>query len=159
MDDKEIWKTIKDYPDYEVSNYGRVKSLNYRCTKKEKVLKGTLNTTGYLTVSLCKNKSHKTFKIHQLVAISFLNHEPDGYKIVVDHKDNDPLNNNLDNLQLIAHRENVSKDRKGTSKFTGVCWNKNRNKWRAQIQINGKDKHLGYFTKELDAHNAYQKEL
>ena len=57
---EEIWKPVKDYEGlYEVSNMGRVKSLNYRRTGKEKVLKGKLNNSGYLKVTLCKEGKAK----------------------------------------------------------------------------------------------------
>jgi hypothetical protein len=45
------------------------------------------------------------------------------------------------------------------SKYTGVSWYKPYNKWKASITIYGKLKHLGYFTSEIDAHEAYQKAL
>ncbi len=80
-------------------------------------------------------------------------------KIVVDHINNDPLNNKLYNLQLITQRENVSKDKKGTSKYTGGSWSKTANKWTSNIRINGKIKHLGFYIKEKEAAQAYQKEL
>lgn len=81
------------------------------------------------------------------------------YGDTVDHIDNNPLNNNVTNLRVITKRENSSKDRKGISKYTGVTFNKKSNKWRSQIWINGKNKTLGSFDDELEAHRAYQKEL
>jgi hypothetical protein len=63
-------------------------------------------------------------------------------------------------LQLITNRENSSKDKKnGTSQYTGVSWNKSRNKWRVYININNKNKYLGLFTDEYEAHLVYQKAL
>ena len=154
----EIFKDIPGYEGiYQVSNLGRVKSLKYN---KEKLLKPPVNNKGYYTVLLCCEGKVKNFKIHQLVAMAFLNHTPDGYKLVVDHKDNDKLNNRLSNLQLVTVRHNVSKDRKGgTSKYIGVHWNENSNKWKSEIRINGKQKYLGLFKCELSAHHAYQKAL
>jgi hypothetical protein len=79
---------------------------------------------------------------------------------VVDHDDNDKLNNRADNIKLRTNRENTSKDRKGgTSKYIGVSWYKRYNKWRAQIFVNGKIKCLGYFENPLYASNAYQNAL
>ena len=46
-----------------------------------------------------------------------------------------------------------------SSQYKGVSWNKYRDKWRSQIEINGKQKHLGYFTSEEDAAEVYQKAL
>jgi hypothetical protein len=153
---EEIWKDIPGYEGiYQVSDLGNVKSLRFN---KEKILKPGVNGSGYYTVVLCKGK-RKTKKVHKLVAMAFLNHNPDGYKLVVDHKDNDKLNNILSNLQLISQRENSSKDKKGTSKHTGVSWDKERNKWKSSISINGKLKNLGRFNCELAAHHAYEKKL
>ena len=64
------------------------------------------------------------------------------------------------NLQLISNRENSSKDQKGkTSDYTGVCWSKVKGKWHSQIQINGKNKHLGLFHSEEEAAKYYQDAL
>ena len=161
----EIWKEIKGFEDYEVSSLGRVKSLARTITHKDgkvykhksKILKLKTGSHGYLAVNIFKDTKSKTRTIHQLVAEAFLNHTPNGYKSVVDHIDNNPLNNELGNLQIISHRENISKDRKkGTSKYVGVCWNKRDKKWKSTIRINGKKTHLGNFNDELKAAKAYQ---
>lgn len=166
---KEVWLPIKGYKGlYEVSNLGRVKSLerfmnNMFGTKskiKERFLKFNPDGGGYLNCRLYKNGIAKTFKIHKLVAIAFLNHVPNGMSIIVDHIDNDKLNNSLENLQLISNRENLSKDRKGgTSKYVGVSLATGRKTWVAMIRINDKNKNLGYYKTELEASNAYKKEL
>jgi len=158
---QEIFIDILDYEGlYQVSNYGNVKSLNFRRSGKEKILKLGLDTVGYLHVSLSNNGIVKTKLVHQLVAIAFLKHKPDGMKIVVDHIDNNKLNNSLNNLQLISNRENSSKDRKGySSKYVGVSWAKRSKKWVAEIRIKGKKIYLGLFTDELEASRAYQKKL
>tara|TARA_R110002153_G_scaffold268034_1_gene432522 strand:+ start:51 stop:563 length:513 start_codon:yes stop_codon:yes gene_type:complete len=165
----EIWKEIKGYEDYEVSNLGRVKSLArtiYRSngisqTFKEKILKPNKGNNGYLKVGLYKGCKVKTKAIHQLVAENFLNHIPCGYKLVVDHINNIKTDNRLENLQVVTNRENSTKDkRKGcTSKYTGVYWNKSRGKWRSNIKINGKDIYLGYFMDETEAAEAYKTAL
>ncbi|CAA6810324.1 MAG: HNH homing endonuclease [uncultured Sulfurovum sp.] len=165
---KEIWKDIEGYEGlYKISNLGNVRSLDRVVTKsnnvvnrlKGKILKPAKNTSGYYNVIIYKNCKPKTYSNHQLVAMMFLNHKPDGFNIVVDHIDNNKLNNRLDNLQLITNRENVSKESRGKSKYTGVSWRKNRNKWISTICINGKRKHLGSFINEIDAHYAYQNKL
>ena len=155
---KEVYKDIEGYEGYQVSNMGNVKSFK---GKKERILKAGLSSVGYLIVGLSKNGKAKTFQIHQLVCIAFLNHVPNGSKgLVADHRNNNPLDNRLDNLQLITHRLNSSKDQNNcSSKYTGVCWDEARNKWRSSIMINGKIKHLGYFTNELDASKCYQNAL
>jgi len=157
----EIWKEVKGYEGiYEVSNLGNVKSLNYNGTKKEKELKICYDSDGYCIVSLFKNKVSKTRKVHQLVAESFLNHTPNGMKLVVNHINFIRNDNRLENLEIISQRINTNlKHLKSSSKYTGVSWYKSMNKWVSQIKINGKQKNLGYFKTELEAHNAYQKAL
>ena len=146
---------------YQVSNLGNVKSLARRYVPNDKIMKQTKGVRGYYIVGLSKGGKMKIRATHQLVAESFLNHRPDGTtKIVVDHIDNNPLNNRVDNLQLISNRENSTKDLKdGTSKYTGVRWNKAAQKWMANITIQGKIKHLGCYTNELEASKSYQQAL
>ena len=156
---KEIFKDVLGYEGlYQISNFGNLKSLKYG---KEKFLKATPNTRGYVNVKLYKNSIKKTFKLHVLVAVGFLGHVPNGtQKIVVDHIDNNKLNNYANNLQLITQRENSSKDKKNkTSKYTGVYFSKKRNSFVSKIRINGIPKHLGCFKDEFKAHMAYQNAL
>ena len=154
----EVWKNIPEFESYQASNLGNVRSLKYNRTKD---LKLRINLRGRRSVNLSKNGIIKAnCKVHQLVSMAFLNHTPCGHKLVVDHIDNDKLNDRLYNLQLITSRENCSKDRKnGTSKYTGVCWSKSVKKWQSTIRINGKTKYLGSFTNEIEASKAYKNEL
>lgn len=157
----EIWKDIKDYEGlYQVSNLGRVKSLKFG---KERILKGSKSSNSYISINLLKYGKTKWIALHQLVAIAFLNHKPCGYKLVVDHINTIKTDNRLENLQVITHRENLSKDKrwssKYTSKYVGVSWYKRCRKWKAQMLIKGKYKTLGYFKTELEASEAYQSKL
>jgi len=155
----EAWKDIPEFEGiYQVSNLGNVRSLKFN---KLKVLKKSINKRGRYRVSLCKDGYKLTnCKISQLSAMAFLNHKPCGHKIVVDHIDNNKENDKLYNLQLISNRENTIKDTvRGSSKYVGVSWHKRINKWRAGIYTKGKIKHLGYFTDEKEAAQAYQNEL
>ena len=166
----EIWKDINGYEGYyQASNLGRIKSLsrtfnhptgNGTITIKDKILSPSIEGSGYLIVSLSKKGIQKKFKVHQLIAMTFLNHIPCGHKIVVNHIDFDKKNNKVINLELVTTRENSNKKHlKSTSKYTGVSWNKRDKKWRSYIYINGKLKHLGYYESELEAHEAYQNAL
>jgi hypothetical protein len=153
----ENWKDVKGYElIYKVSNLGNVKSLKYG---KENILKPGKNSTGYLVVVLYKDKIKKTIKVHQLVAQSFLSHNINGYEKVIDHIDDNKLNNNVDNLQIVTPRYNISKQQIGKSKYTGVYFSKESNKFCAQIIIGKQKEYLGIFTYEYDAHLAYQKRL
>jgi len=155
----EIWKDIPNYEGfYQASTLGRIKSLNFKRTGKEGVLKDNFDKKGYSGVRIFKDKKGKSFKVHKLIAMTFLGHVPCGYKKIVDHKDNNPSNNNVDNLQIITQRRNASKDKdlnKKTSKYTGVFWLKDKKIWTSKIRINGSIKHLGHFKNEQDASDCY----
>jgi hypothetical protein len=151
----EVWKTIKGFEDYKVSNLGNVKSLKFG---KEKILKQSKDGDGYLKVNLHCNSKKYTKKIHKLVSMCFLNNIDN--KLVVDHIDNNPNNNNLNNLQLITNRKNVSKNAPNKySKLTGVTFHIRKNKYKSTIGVNNKNIHLGYFNNEQDAHLAYINKL
>lgn len=155
----EIWKDVPKYEClYQVSNLGNVKSFQLG---KERVLKGSLSNDGYRQFTL-QNKSENKYNVygaHQLVAIAFLGHVPNGTgnkALIVDHKDNDIKNNHLDNLQLITIRHNSSKDKKDrTSDYIGVYYDKNR--WRSAIGHLHNVIHLGSFSNEPDAYAIYLK--
>lgn len=179
--EREIFKEVPEYEGlYSVSNFGNIKSLQrqVRCrgghrTVKERILKPIIGSHGYYMVNLSLNGKLKAFMIHQLVAMTFMNHKPNGHKICVDHIDYNPLNNNVNNLQLISNRENLSKDQfrhNRSSKYTGVSLNRQKykladgtikiyNYWKAQIRINGKQVRLGLFKTQEEAHQAYQNKL
>ena len=77
-----------------------------------------------------------------------------------DHINHCGLDNRRANIRVCTASENHmnSNSRKGsTSKFKGVHWDKNSEKWRARIQYNGENKHLGYFPSETEASLAYNK--
>lgn len=158
----EVFKEIKGYEGlYEVSNRGNVKSLKRKNRLNEILLKIHLSTTGYPQVLLTKQGKSKTYQVHQLMAIAFLNHIPNGNRTVVDHIDNVKANNKLENLQITSHRNNSSKDtfrKNKTSKYIGVHWDEKRKKWRSSKRINGKKTYLGMFKTEIDAYEAYLKE-
>ena len=106
---KEIWKDIKGYEGlYQVSNFGRVKSLDrkvWNYLKKGKILKTKDNGNRYLNVSLHnKNKVEKHVYIHRLVAEAFI---PNSSNLPqVNHKDFNKQNNCVDNLEWVSDLEN-----------------------------------------------------
>lgn len=158
---KEIWKDIPDYEgSYQASNLGRIKSLKKYRGSNDNILKLCHDTKGYLQVLLSLNNKKETIKVHQLVAMAFLNHTRCKYRLVINHKDFNIINNNVNNLEIITSRENSNKKHiKSSSGYTGVVYNKRLKKWSAQIFINGRLKHIGVFINEIEAHNAYQYEF
>lgn len=102
----EIWKDIDEFKGmYQVSNLGRVKSLNYRRTGKESILKYSTNNDGYKTVCLHKDGKQTTRLIHKLVAISFIPNIQN--KPQINHIDGNKDNNCVDNLEWCTFKENI----------------------------------------------------
>ena len=116
---------------------------------------GSLHKTdGYHQIKF----SGKNYPAHRVVwCLAHKSDVPEGY--TVDHIDNDRSNNHISNLQIVSHRHNLSKDRKGSSSFNGVGWYKPRSKWQAKIRFPDKQKHLGYYEDEEDAALAYNAAL
>ena len=98
MADKEEWKQINDYDNYEVSSLGTVRNSN-----TGRVLKRTCRG-GYLFTVLCQNSSGKTCPIHRLVASTFIDNPEN--KPQVNHKDKNRSNNNVSNLEWSTASEN-----------------------------------------------------
>lgn len=93
----EIWKDIPNYEGlYQASNLGRIKSLK-RKGAKEKILKGFYDEFGYLRVALCKNNEIKKYKVHRLIAITFISN-PNNYK-QVNHDNGIKDDNRVENLE------------------------------------------------------------
>ena len=99
---QEIWKDVVGYEGlYQVSNFGRVKSLD-RYDKigrkyKGKIIKQVLMKNGYLGLNLCVGGSCKTFYAHRIVASAFLDNPQNLPQI--NHKDENKQNNFVDNLE------------------------------------------------------------
>lgn len=94
----EIWRDILGYEGlYQVSNEGRVRSLNYNKTKQIKIIKPFISRCGYLIVLFSMNGKRKHFQVHRLVAEAFIPN-PNNYP-QVNHKDENPENNRVENLE------------------------------------------------------------
>lgn len=103
----EIFKDIEGYEGlYQISDHGRVKSLNYNHTDKERILKLSKRKDGYLRVQLWKNRNYKNYYVHRLVAQAFLDNP---YNLnEINHKDEDKTNNHVDNLEFCTSKYNCS---------------------------------------------------
>lgn len=162
MTTKEIWKPIKNYEEfYEVSNLGRVRSISHRkCVhgidtyslrKEPLLLKFGHNEFGHLQVHLYKDKKRRTKLIHRLVAEAFLD-RPNG-KDYINHKDYNPENNHVDNLEWCTQKENVlySVDRmkhpKKCQTNTGehhISYRKGKGIYRVVYRKDGEKKEKGF---------------
>ena len=103
----EEWRDIKGFEGkYMVSNTGKVKSLNYNRTGKEKILKPYDNGHGYLYVVLYKDGKDKKYRINRLVAMAFI---PNSDNLPeVNHKDEDKTNNCVENLEYCSRLYNMN---------------------------------------------------
>ena len=102
---KEIYKDIEGFEGlYQVSNLGRVKSLNYNHTGKEGVLTPALNSYGYCKVSLWKNGKMRVKSIHRLVADAFIDN-PNNLPCV-NHINGVKTDNSVENLEWCTYKEN-----------------------------------------------------
>ena len=102
---QEIWKDIEGYEGlYQISNYGNVKSLNYKGHMSEHLLSKLPGE--YKRVILYKNKCKKTIAIHRLVAQAFIPN-PNNYP-QVNHKDENKHNNCVNNLEWCTHKQNMN---------------------------------------------------
>ena len=113
---------------------------------------------GYKLINLKKNGKLKIVRVHRLVGNTFLEN-PDNKK-VIDHIDNNPANNNVKNLRWATSSNNScnrGKQNNNTTGFKGVSFHKHTNKYRANININGKNKHFGLFETAEEASVAYEK--
>ena len=153
MDNKE-WKIIPNYNNYMISSDGDIKSLI-----TGKVMKQHVSSVGYKAVRLTlSSKNTKLIHTHRLVAITFLEFDETS-DYVVDHIDNNRLNNNVSNLQIVSRRLNNTKEFTSKSGFPGVYSEKDRVSFRARIKINGKYVSLGNYKTPNEAYYKYMEAL
>jgi hypothetical protein len=101
----ELWRSIKDYPNYQVSNLGSIRSLNYNNQKIINNLKPAICASGYYGVGFSLKGKTKTFLIHRLVGIYFITNPKN--KLEINHKDGNKLNNHYNNLEWCTRLENA----------------------------------------------------
>ena len=143
----EHYKIIAGFETYSVSDHGNVKN-----NKTARIMKTRFHPEGYIIVDMRLNKQRYSKRVHILMAIAFITN-PDN-KPYVDHVDNCKNNNNITNLRWATssqNNQNASMRKDNTSGVKGVSWDKDTNKWRARIKIDGIQIHLGLFTNLEDA--------
>lgn len=114
---------------------------------------GTVNQNGYRLIFIL----NKRVREHRLAFLYVKGNMPEKNRDV-DHINGNRSDNRWENLRTCTRSENLQNKRKngyGTSKYRGVSFYKNRNKYEAYIDKNGKRKKLGYFDREIDAARAY----
>ena len=130
---EEIWKDIEGYEGlYQVSNYGNIKSLSkvvknaYGVHRTEdKIFKPQTKKNGYLQIQLSKNGKQKHYKVHRLVALTYIAN-PNNYPCV-NHKDENKLNNHVSNLEWCTYEYNTNygtRNKRASEKLKGKMKNK-----------------------------------
>jgi hypothetical protein len=162
-----IWKDVIGFEGlYLVSNTGLIRSIERKSVNtgsysgyvlvKERLLKQTINRLGYHVVTLHKGGVRYFKIVHRLVAESFLDNYS-SYK-EVNHKDLNKSNNSVVNLEWCDRKHNVNhmySNKHKSSNYKGVSYVKDRNKWYAYVDLNGKRLYLGKFESEKVA-NEYR---
>jgi hypothetical protein len=119
---------------------------------KWKECSGKPVSSGYATVCVL-GVTQKYHRVCWLLAHGEIDDE-----LSIDHENGNRTDNRLVNLRLGTTRENdQNKECHRNGKLCGCYWEKESEKWKAQIVINGKNKYLGRFNTEQEAHEAYQK--
>lgn len=101
-------KRIKDYEDYAITDDGKVISYKYN---KPRIMKTYYQKNGYENVGLCKNNVVQKFRVHRLVAETYIPN-PNSYP-EVNHIDGNPKNNKVTNLEWVDHKTNLEKSKCG----------------------------------------------
>lgn len=117
----------------------------------------TPKPNGYIQIMINK----KNYQLHRII-FKYFNEDWDindtSKNNQIDHKNINPLDNRIENLRVVnvsQNTRNQNKRKNCSSKYRGVS--RDRNKWRADIQIDGKHKHLGLFDIEEEAAECYKK--
>ena len=135
METKLTQDQLKDLFDYrEGVLYWRI-SLSNRVKIGDKA--GNVNSKGYLRANINGVRYYN----HRIIFLMFYGYLPN----LVDHKDNNPLNNKIENLREASSSQNNCNAKKradNTSGIKGVSWRKRDKKWRVYLNVNGKTKHF-----------------
>jgi hypothetical protein len=104
--EKEIWRNIPEYEDYQVSNFGNVVSFKNKKYENGFPMKVQEDRAGYIKIIVWKNGKQKTLKLHRIVCELFNDEAPEG-KEYVNHIDGNKNNNHYSNLEWTSSSENT----------------------------------------------------
>ena len=146
--DGDVWVSIPNYENYKFNlkdnrivkiGYGEIKHILHK-------------NDGYYTIKL----NGKKYRLHRIIFACHHGYFPE----YIDHIDGDKLNNNIENLRECTKSQNTYNSKlmcTNTSGYKGVSFIKEIKKYRVNMMINGKQKHLGYFENPIEAAKGYDK--
>lgn len=153
----EIWRPIAGYEGlYEVSNLGQVRSLDRIIKRRDgsivlykgMIMKQQIKKKKRYGIILYKNNTQRNFMVHRLVAEAFIPNPK--HLETVNHKDENPFNNNVDNLEWMTNRENL---------LYGTRTERGKKKQQIKVEKLTKDlEHVEYYDSLTEAaikNNAY----
>jgi len=154
----EVWKSVPDYPDYQVSSFGNVRSHKY--VSEGKLICNLINsTTGYNFVNLYDKDRRLCINTHSLIAKVFLPN-PDNLP-EIDHIDGNRQNNRLDNLEWVTRRENMMRRKNIKLSITGEKYITLTKEKSYRVSIRGEnnirvyDKTYKTLPEAIEARNKY----
>jgi len=148
---------LVDIPGFE-GYYGITEEGEIYSIKSERFLKPNVDSMGYFRVTLTKDGVKTGKKVHRIIA-EILIPNPNNHPLV-DHIDRDKRNNSISNLRWGSYAQNAANrpsKPNSSSKYKGVYFRKDTNKWEARIQMDWDAKYLGCFKTEIEAAIAYNK--
>lgn len=149
---EEQWKDIPGYEGlYQASSLGRIRSKSRGGIIKKQAKK----RRGNMNVNLSKDGVKKTLSVHRLIYAAFKGE----IKNAIDHIDENPSNNNIENLQDITIRENTIKSVKSKTGSVGIYYRKERGVWETRISYNGVQRLIGHYATKEKAQAAYNRAL
>lgn len=175
MLNSEIWVDLPNVP-YQITKSGKIRRnpATFKTGRRAEFIKPYKNNKGYLCVHFWVNGKMSGAQVHRLLAQTFIpnpNNLPE-----VNHIDGNPLNNSLNNLEWVTHQQNLKhawetglfkrdrseinigrKSKNATSKYNGVSWSEQRQKWCVQVKLKGKLYLAKRFKNEVEAAKAYDK--
>jgi len=142
-------KQVQDLFEYRNGALYRKTTIPYNSRIKIGDRVGNIRKDGYIMIGI----NGKHYLEHRIIYLYHRGYLPE----ILDHKDGNPTNNNIENLRSVTYNQNNQNtiQKGGTSKFKGISWFKRDNKWRATIMCNYRNIHLGLFDNEQDAARAY----
>jgi HNH endonuclease len=139
---------LRVYPNGDIWKFGNWGVKN--CKKNEwRLLTPTPNKDGYISTEI----NNKNVKCHRIIGYAYLGLDITDKKKEIDHINRIRNDNSVDNLQIVTHQQNCF-----NKHAKGCFYIKSRNKYRAQISVDGKKRHLGYYDTEEEASARYYEE-